>query len=224
MKRDIIDIVKEKDFTALTASERNELADLCSTEVEYNQLKSVLLDVDAVEWSNPQPKNETKERLDVLFAKTYPKAAITWYSSALILLVPKDKQIHRQPLLQIAALILFLFITVPFFSSEDLSSEDVVVAENTVSQENINTEESSTEVDNDIPETNEIVTIEIEDAKRDVVSEQETVVASRSIRNNFGETGTVHSDGVFTGNVAITYSLPASEQPEDLFDLLTTSF
>ena len=60
MKRDIIDIVKEKDFIALTASERNELADLCSTEAEYNQLKSVLLDVVAVEWSNPQPKNETK--------------------------------------------------------------------------------------------------------------------------------------------------------------------
>jgi hypothetical protein len=235
MKRDVIDIVKEKDFSALTAAERKELENLCETEDEYNHLKQVLLGVNAMDWSNPQPKNETKDRLDVLFAQTHPKAAGAWYSSTLTLLMPKDKPIHRQPLLQIAALALLVFLTVPFLTSNDLTENQVLVADNKLEQnenKEIESDQSSSDSEIEIPKSDELINDEIEGRVTPIVSEPSYDISSRGIptvngsvaNNGSSETGSTHPDGVFIGTEAITYSMPASEQPEDLMDLLTATF
>ena len=180
MKRDVIDIVKDKEFIALTPEERKELAGLCNTEDEYNQLKHVLLGVDAMDWTNPQPKSETKESLDVLFAQTYPKAAGAWYSSTLALLVPKDKPFQRQPLLQIAALALLVFLTVPLLNSEDISEGKVVVAESRTEPEVTKTEQLTEEPEDEIVETNE-VNLEVVTP----ISTPIPTVGSRSIPGDF---------------------------------------
>ena len=123
MERDLVDIVKEKQYIELTADERAELAAYCESEDQYNQLKHVFVSVDSMAFKSPKPAPETKERLDSLFAQNYPKASPVWYNSALALVVPKGKPFYRQPLVQLAAVGLIALITVPFLMNNQMSTE-----------------------------------------------------------------------------------------------------
>lgn len=133
-----MDIVKEKEFIELTAAERAELGDLCSSEEEFNQVKAMFAGIGAINWSNPTPKAETKESLDHLFAQKHPKAAPVWYNAPLAVLAPKGKPIHRQPLIQAAAVGLLIFLAYPFVKSNVMTADQTQVAvlekENTSSE------------------------------------------------------------------------------------------
>lgn len=118
MKKDLIDIIMEKEYHELTASERAELQEFCANESEYNQMKDVFVSVESMKFESPQPRKETKERLDNLFAETYPKAGPIWYSSVGAAIVPKDKPLHRQPLMQIAAVGLLLVLIYPLWNTK----------------------------------------------------------------------------------------------------------
>lgn len=119
-----MDLIKDKEFIELTAVERTEINELCASEDEFNHMKSMLNGISALNWSNPAPKTETKERLDMLFQQTYPKAAPVWYSSTLAVVVPKDRPIYRQPLVQIAAVGLLLLLAYPFVNNMIDSNKD----------------------------------------------------------------------------------------------------
>ena len=123
-----MDIVREKEFIELTAAERVELEDLCSSEEEYNQIKAMFVGLGAMNWSNPTPKAETKERLDHLFAQQYPKAAPIWYNAPLAVLVPKGKPAYRQPLVQVAAVGLLVLLAYPFVKSNMMTPDHEQVA------------------------------------------------------------------------------------------------
>lgn len=128
MERDVMDIIKDKEFIELTASERTELGELCATEDEFNQVKSMFAGMSAINWSNPTPKAETKERLDHLFAQKHPKAAPIWYNVPLAILAPKGKPFYRQPLVQAAAVGLLIFLAYPFVNSDVMEAKTNQVA------------------------------------------------------------------------------------------------
>lgn len=248
MKKDIVDIVIEKDFADLTAEERSELSEFCQTESEYLQLKNVFIGIDNMEVEQLQPRKETKQRLDQLFDETYPKAGAVWYNTVFATIVPKDKPLYRQPLVQIAAVVVLLLLAIPLFNTnmegdttqlahtetkseekvdqfdvaEVKSGELTTEAESSVEDPSVfNGQESMNSLAEERTETVNPGTFGWSDG--DAWAEMdETVMAGTT-----APVSSVHPDGVFVGDISsneeVAYSLPASES-EDLLDLLTTTF
>lgn len=128
MERDVMDIIKDKEFIELTAAERAELGELCSSEEEFDQVKSMFAGMSVMDWSNPTPKAETKASLDHLFAQKHPKAAPIWYNAPLAVIAPKGKPFYRQPLIQAAAVGLLIFLAYPLVNSNVMESKTNQVA------------------------------------------------------------------------------------------------
>lgn len=235
MKKDIVDIIKEKEFIELTTEERLELTDLCASEEEFYQLKNVFANVDLMASESLIPKQETKDRLDQLFEETYPKTL--WYNSVLGVLIPREKPLHRQPLMQMAAVALLLILVVPLFRST-LKVDDKSIAQTEVRAEesvvNQSSETSSEKVENeDLPNADGSV---IPDVLPDLVGSTLTVNSQMISELKEAEKGLMelespvpgskHPDGIFMGGASsqsIAFSLPASESSE-LLDLLTVTF
>lgn len=227
MKKDLIDTIMEKEFHALTDSERSELASFCSSEEEFNQMKDVFIGVEQMVVDTPKPKAETKQRLDDLFDATYPKAAPLWYSSVLAVVVRQGKPVHRQPLLQIAAIALIVLMIVPFWNSNaELGETQDQIAE---AKESVNVPYADTnnskapvaEVKGFEPKESEPKKSEA--PKVQSASEPTLMVATDAINprqelRDAVSPGSNHPDGVF-----VAVSQPASENPE-MFDLLTATF
>ncbi|NVK64319.1 MAG: hypothetical protein HWE22_07010 [Flavobacteriales bacterium] len=171
MERDVMDIVKEKEFIELTAEDRAELGELCASEDEYNQIKSMFVGMSTMDWSNPTPKAETKASLDALFAQTHPKAAPIWYNAPLAVLVPKGKPFYRQPLVQVAAVGLLMLLAYPFINSTSLETKSDQIA--AVEDEMTTSESEPTETKNEISE--EDVLVETTSQNQAKVEEDEKV-------------------------------------------------
>lgn len=235
MKKDIVDIVMEKEFIELTQIERAELNEFCATEEEYNQLKSVFTNVKGMSFEAQKPRTETKDRLDQLFDDTYPKRSPVWYVSVLSVIIPKDKPIYRQPLMQVAAVALLFLLVVPLFRTEMTMSDNLIANNEVVVTENENNRVVEAE------------SIEQEVSVEDVIQEQERSVTAGDVvpgglASSIDELEPMptlasgmsssapmsdHPDGVFMGGVSegesVAYSQPASESSE-LLDLLTATF
>ena len=249
MERDIIDIVRSKEYIQLSSSEKLELVELCETEDEFNQLKSVLINVSTMKAEMPNPKEKTKNDLDALFVQTYPKSAPIWYNSIFALVIPKDKPIYRQPLLQIAAIALLLLLAVPLFNSDLIKtnqlaknevnkeeSAETIQFEDTVSE---NQQEVSNQLENEEESLAEEITSPKEESRvqndffaQPVLKEESNTSISGGATMLFNEDESDdaffdHPDGIFdatsTESSNITMSIPASET-EDLMDLLTVTF
>lgn len=233
MEKDIVDIVKEKAFIELSEHERAELKEFCATEDEYNHLKHVFMSVEAMPANDPQPKKETKDQLDHLFHQTHPKSAPVWYNSVLTVIIPKEKPIYRQPLLQVAAVALLVLLTVPLFNSNLTNTSDKLAV---VDMELLE-EKDEVEV-----VTNEVVSEDQPELKEEEIATNHELLQERNQQITFTDMSedeisvapvtamnaepavSDHPDGVFVGSVeTISYSIPTNEQPE-LLDLLTTAF
>jgi hypothetical protein len=222
MKKDLIDTIMEKEFHALTDSERSELASVCSSEEEFNQLKDVFIGVEQMAAVTPIPKAETKQRLDDLFDATYPKAAPVWYSSVLAVVIKQGKPVHRQPLLQVAAIALIVLMVVPFWSS----NAELLDAPNQFAEakESVDVPYSGTrETGKPLAEAKNFTPVEIEAPEVQPISEPMLVASANAVVSSQTLTdatspGSNHPDGVF-----VAVSQPASENPE-MFDLLTATF
>lgn len=244
MKKDYLDIIKEKEFIALNAVEREEVAEVCATEEEFNAMKAMLLQIDVVAAEPIIPNTKTKESLDSLFAQTYPKAAPIWYNSVFAVIVPKEKPIYRQPLAQIAAVFLIGWMVFPFFN-EPLLQENKQVAKVETKEleqpvedvkEAQTKNEAAESVTSAIPqESNQVTDIPVQQPARTrgfaesvstmsvfdaelsdaVLSEDETIAWEES----------THPDGIFIGaeDRSIAFAQSASES-QDLLDLLTPTF
>lgn len=216
MEKDLVDIVMEKSYIELSAGEKAELNEFCNSESEYNQLKDVFLGVEMMQFDAPTPKKETKESLDSLFDSTHPRVTPVWYMSALAVIIPKEKSIHRQPLLQIAAVALLIFIAFPYFQTDvqDSSPQLAELKKTEAAPEVKNTDFKTVEVPT---EDNEVVasTIIAEPIATPIVAE---VVVPRVITID-----PVHPDGVWDEATEMAFSQPASAEPE-MLDLLTATF
>ena len=239
MERDIVDIVKDKEFNQLSAAEREELQDFCSSEEEFRQLKSVFAAVDGMSSEKLTPRMETKEKLDALFHETYPGAAPVWYNSFFAVVIAREKPAYRQPLLQLAAVIAVILLAIPLFKGE-MNSESNLLAEAEIAEvTNVNEDVSGpSEAVDDLQvdsgeETDELLSDNFVQANqganfasapmsietpitRSITAEGLT--SSLSLTVSSGD----HPDGVFNAN-AETLSVAASETP-DVLDLLTSTF
>lgn len=133
MEKDIIEIIKSKRFFELDSNEKIELQDYCANEDEFNQLKHAFMAVEATTFTTVKADPKTKQRLDDLFVQKYPQAAPIWYNSVLAVVIPKEKPIYKQPLMQIAAVVALLFLAIPFFNT-GLEGDKNLVAENKIEQ------------------------------------------------------------------------------------------
>ena len=239
MKKDIIDIVAEKEFMELTSEERTELNEFCTNEQEYNQLKNVLLNVSSLKAEPVSPRKETKESLDRLFETSFPRSAPLWQSSVLAAVIPRDKPLYKQPLMHLAAVALLLILVVPMFQQE------ISIAKTSIAQiENNNTEQTNLPLKHEQKDTesqteNTAVPISVEKEANEIEEESVSIrsdldFSGISVSDNlpvFAGSGlsevsvTDHPDGVFSGNLEteVAFSQPASAS-EDLLDLLTATF
>lgn len=253
MERDIFNIIEEKEFHELTASERAEISEMCTTEEEYLNMKMVLSQVHNLK---PEiPSVETKESLDNLFAQqSFPKAAPIWYNSVLTVVVPKDKKWHQQPLVRIAAILLLVIAVVPFLNNQ--LEQPIQVAQNQPIEEEVSTgvddskayEKKNTEVDlldESIAEINEVAgngvnknldkTINNQFFDEEISSPQSVALAeSVEAADQFEDLGVAatratapsfnHPDAGFTSvGSAVKQSISVGAN-DDVLDLLTVCF
>lgn len=217
MKKDLIDTIMEKEFHELSADERAEIQSFCATEEEFNQARDVFTRVEAMAFETPTPKVETKERLDDLFHQSYPKVAPIWYMSVAAVVVPKNKVFYRQPLLQVAAIGLLFLLIYPVWTSEVVSND---APQQQVAQAEIPEKDTPIEVKeirNDAPAP--VAETPVVDEK--VERTQLATVDSEPVMQDLTAAtpgSTEHPDGVY-----VSYSQPASQEPE-MLDLLTTTF
>lgn len=217
MERDIVDIVNDKNFNELTAQERAELNDFCSSEEEFLQLKSVFAAVDGMQAEELVPRAETKEKLDKLFYETHPGAAPIWYNSFLAVAIPREKPIYRQPLLQIAAVVAVILLAIPLFEN-DLTTDSNLMAETNVPEQSSGAnEEKNADVVEEDAVTNQL--------------DQEVVVANTTQAGIGNATAPGSTTGtreiVFTSTISGVddrLSLSAGDHPDGIFDTGSESF
>ena len=239
MKKDIIDIVQEKEFIELTSEERTELGEFCTTEVEYNQLKNVLLNVSNMKVEPISPRKETKDSLDRLFDASFPRTAPLWHSSVLAVIIPRNKPLYMQPLMHLAAVALLLILVVPMFQKEISNTKTSIaqIENNNTEESNVPLKQEQKDVETKTETTATAITVEtdvsdIEERNEPAGSEidlsgltftDELPVAAGF---GFGELSVSdHPDGIFTGSLEteVAFSQPASVSA-DLLDLLTATF
>lgn len=239
MEKELVNTVLEKEFNELSSNERVALNDYCSSEEEFEQLKMVFLSVEALKKSETvQPRVETKNSLDDIFAQKHGhKPRAIWYNSALVLLYPTEKTFVKRPLVQIAAVALLLLLAYPLVNSTKIQDQlETQLAEVKVEKENVkpstaktsNPESESTFVEPAIEQTVHTRSVDMEPIYEDVMVAE----AEMSVEEYRSEPEVVYTavpaiaerpDGIYTGSSIVTFSQPASAQPQ-VFDLLTTTF
>ncbi len=248
MERDYLDIIKEKQFIELNSAERAEVSEICATEEEFNATKAMLLQMDGIVIEPITPEPKTKESLDSLFDQTYPKAAPIWYNSVFTVIIPKEKPIYRQPLVQIAAAFLIFWMVFPFFNTT-LVADKTQLAKVEVQKEEeqaiIKEQEASGTVSETVQQevnstpaiTNQQERLNPQDdvlrattrsfAERSAASGVEGIASAAMLAEEevMDLEISTHPDGVFmdSNHQSIAFGQSASESL-DLLDLLTATF
>jgi hypothetical protein len=105
MEDQLMEIFKRKSFSELTKNELENFKELFSTEEEFEDLKSFYVQLDAYKTNQPFGTHYmTKGNLDELFAKEHSKKGIIQR------LFPTDKPFYLNPILQVAALLVVVFV------------------------------------------------------------------------------------------------------------------
>ena len=239
MEKELVNTVLEKEFNQLSSNERVALNDYCSSEEEFEQLKMVFLSVESLKKSETvQPRVETKNSLDDIFAQKHGhKPRAIWYNSALVVLYPTEKAFVKRPLVQIAAVALLLLLAYPLVNSTKIQDQsetqlaEVKVEKQDVKPTNAKTSKPASESTVVEPVIEPIVparSIEMEAVYEDVM----VAVPEMSYEEYRSEPEAVFAafpavaerpDGIYTGSSTVTFSQPASAQPQ-VFDLLTSTF
>lgn len=239
MEKELVNTVLEKEFNELSSNERVALNDYCSSEEEFEQLKMVFLSVESLKKSETlQPRVETKTSLDDIFAQKHGhKPRAIWYNSALVVLYPTEKAFVKRPLVQIAAVALLLLLAYPLVNSTKIQDQsETQLAEVKVEKQNVkpstaktsNPASESTVVEPVIEPIVQTRSVDTEPMYEDVM----VAAAEMSVEEYRSEPEAVYAavpvaaerpDGIYTGSSSVTFSQPASAQPQ-VFDLLTTTF
>ena len=245
MEKELVSIVIEKEYRELSTSERVSLREWCSSEEEFEQLKSVMKGVEQMRLTRQYaPKPETKNSLDALFAQKHAKVPpVIWYNSILVALYPKDKPMAQRPIMQLAAVALLLLMVYPLlFDQSVVKQKDKIVKiddfekneqfnmakEAEAKSDSIGDNEQQNEVSP--AEVQPIATVIVEDFDMSAVSAitngaspSSAAIAGTTYTWTTDPVASDHPDGIFIGESAVSYSQPVSSQPA-VFDLLTTTF
>lgn len=239
MEKELVNTVLGKEFNELSNNERVALNDFCTSEEEFEQLKMVFLSVEALKKSeNLQPRVETKKSLDDIFAQKHGhKPRAIWYNSALVVLYPTEKAFVKRPLVQIAAVALLLLLAYPLVNSTNIQDQsETQLAEVKVENQHVkpapsqttNHKSESTFVEPAIEPIVQTRSAEMEPMYEDVLvsaPDMSYEVYSSEPEAVFAGVPAVaeRPDGIYTGSSTVTFSQPASAQPQ-VFDLLTSTF
>lgn len=243
MKKDLINIICEKEYFELTPAEKAEVSEFCDNEDTFNQMKDVFLAVEIMKFEEETPSAKVKESLDNLFVEKHRGTSTIWYSSVLSVVVPREKPMHRQPLAQIAAIAVITLLTFPLWKVSENKIEKVSFSEvqkeefkETLLDQN-KFQKDETEQDEikaeDVQQDGKIAhfsgsnsndkelstTITLDIAKDEIFADSEIITVSA------GTVAQPHSDFLFEGDIVTTsaYSVSAAEKPE-ILDLLTAAF
>lgn len=239
MEKELVNTVLEKEFNELSSNERVALNDYCTSEEEFEQLKMVFLSVESLKKSETlQPRVEIKNSLDDIFAQKHGhKPRAIWYNSALVVLYPTEKTFVKRPLVQIAAVALLLLLAYPLVNSTKIQDQsETQLAEVKVEKQNVkpltpktsNPASESTIVEPAIEPIVQTRSVEMDAMYEDVM----VAAPEMSVEEYRSEPEAVFAavpavaerpDGIYTGTSTVTFSQPASAQPQ-VFDLLTTTF
>jgi hypothetical protein len=232
MEQEIVNCILHKSFFELSFQEKEELAEWCASEEEFDQLKNVFLEV---ERRKEQPREfvrrETKKSLDELFTRKHLKSPAFWNLSVLTLLYPKDKSFFRRPIVQLAAVAILLFLAYPFFNSNPLEKK-VQFAKNEVatkvSTQPMQKEKAAAVIDpiiEDKQNSSPVLTVSSSLENRSFMVEEVEPSPFERTESLADKAGAFdHPDGVYEEPAIITHSsLNASKMPE-ILDLLTAVF
>ena len=230
MEKELVDIVLHKSYIELSSDERNQLVEWCSSEEEYDQMKLVFIEVESMKNQQKETvRPETKKSLDALFAEKHKQSPVFWNKPILVTLYPREKSIHRRPLVQIAAVALLLLLAYPLTKTSTITPDVSLTAQ----------------VEEQLPSSqgskNELGSKETPTVKKEVKTAKPLLVASVDLKNLTLDKTTMvrsddnalapasaswsdHPDGIFVEeNVEINFSQSVSDTPE-MLDLLTVSF
>lgn len=122
MTKEIENIILNKEYIQLTPEEKELIHEFAETEVDFEQLKFVLMQVNSTRKSEmPKVDKSVKGRLDSLFDQTYSAKRLVWYNRLWLFLWPEETRIYARPMFQLATmvvLILGVVTLVPFSSTE----------------------------------------------------------------------------------------------------------
>ena len=94
---EVEDIIKTKRYFELTAEELAEVSNYAASEVEFDDMKSFLLSTQQlVQDQKIKSTPELDDRVLNYLNQSYTPAT-PWYSSVLLFLFPRDKQIFKHP-------------------------------------------------------------------------------------------------------------------------------
>lgn len=242
MEKELVDLIAEKNFDQLNATEREALGEWCASEEEFQQMKDLFFGLEVLKNENRlTPKQETKKSLDDIFAATHaePKT-ILWYNTVWMTVYPKEKAVFRRPLIQMAAAVVLLVLISPLFFRTAIETGKVQTVKNEIKQ----VEEPK--IENNLPKQTDV---EVEStpvgnttiaqlADKDVLVAQDEDLRSSEmvdvLKREDLEFATVapavaagavfdHPDGIFKEEKTIAFSQAAKDQPGFL-DLLTATF
>ena len=121
----LIDNIKSKEYKALSANEKLSLMDWCENEDDYNQLKLVFAELDAIKLeSEPLLSDEIKHKLDDLFIAEHKKQK-GFFLNTTALFFRKDVKWYSQPIAHIAALFVVFFSVYTLLKLNPVESHQV---------------------------------------------------------------------------------------------------
>lgn len=137
MKANDFDIIFQKTFQELTEADKLEMQEMFATEDEFLQLKYVLSSINSTVLEQEkaiEPSPRIKENLDHLFNQTYQNKGILWYNAIGTFFISKEKKLHQQNLVRIAAILLVMLLVVPLWNN-DLKQEKSMLSQLDKTQE-----------------------------------------------------------------------------------------
>ncbi|MCF8415281.1 MAG: hypothetical protein K9G40_03485 [Crocinitomicaceae bacterium] len=242
MEKELVDLIAEKNFDQLNATEREALGEWCASEEEFQEMKDLFFSLEVLKNENRMtPKQETKNSLDDIFASTHaePKT-ILWYNTVWLTVYPKEKAVFRRPLIQMAAAVVLLVLISPLFFQTAIETGKVQTAKNDVKPTEEPKIENELEKQTDVKVESTLVSnkaISQDDDKEVLVAQVEDLPSTEIIDGLKREdvefasvapsvaAGTAfdHPDGIFKEEKTIAFSQAAKDQPGFL-DLLTATF
>ena len=242
MEKELVDLIAEKNFDQLNATEREALGEWCASEEEFQQMKDLFFGLEVLKNENRMtPKQETKNSLDDIFAATHsePKT-ILCYNSVWMTVYPKEKAVFRRPLIQMAAAVVLLVLISPLFFQTAIETGKVQSAKNEIKQDEEPKIENEVVKQTDVKVESTTVSntaISQDDDKEVLVAQVEDLPSSEMVdvlKREVVEFTSVapsvaagavfdHPDGIFKEEKTIAFSQAAKDQPGFL-DLLTATF
>lgn len=242
MEKELVDLIAEKNFDQLNATEREALGEWCASEEEFQEMKDLFFGLEVLKNENRMsPKQETKNSLDDIFASTHaePKT-ILWYNTVWLTVYPKEKAVFRRPLIQMAAAVVLLVLISPLFFQTAIETGKVKTAKNEVKpteepkienelekQTDVKVEStlvSNTAISQDVDK--EVLVAQVEDLPSTEIIDglkREDVEFASVAPSVAAGTAFDHPDGIFKEEKTIAFSQAAKDQPGFL-DLLTATF